>query len=170
MELWLGRWRPMNFRVLFLILIVACAGCLGGAGEEQTPAGRSAISQMELAKGPFPAPADGKLTAEMVEHYIETLQETRAQLVADGNEGLCAPDWKGDAKASKRRARTISTARNRAQMAVGMNNSKWYWTQKAIRQARLYGRTKRGDAATKANFDFLAAHEEALQEAEAGLK
>ena len=160
----------MDFRLLFLVLIVACAGCLGGGeNEEQVPA-RRAINQMEMAKGAFPTPPDGKLTTELIDHYIETLQETRAQLVADGNAALAAPDWQGDAKAKKRRARSISTARNRAQMAVGMTNAQWYWTQKAIRQGRLYGRTKRGDAATKANFDFLAAHEEALQEAEAGLK
>ena len=160
----------MNYRVIFLILLVACAGCLGGGESEEQAHAHSAISQIEMAKGPFPPPPDGKLTNELIDHYIETLEETRAQLVADGNEALVAPDWQGDAKAKKRRARSISTARNRAQMAVGMNNAKWYWTQKAIRQARLYGRTKRGDGATKANFEFLAAHEEALQAAEAGLK
>ena len=157
----------MKHRIFFLLLIVACSGCLGG-GEE---GGNSpAISQVELAKGPFTPPADGKLTAELVDHLLLTYDETRAQLIGDGNGALCSPDWSGDSGAKKRRARTLSTARSRAQMAVGMNNAKWFWLQKALKEARIFGRTGRGGAAAKANHEFLKGYEEELAKAQEGLK
>lgn len=158
------------FVILLSLVILSLNGCLGGGGEENSGESK-AISQIEMAKGKFDPPKDGRLTKEHVEDYLEVLNKTKQRIIDDGNEAHLKPEnYKDDENAAKRRSRIITTARGRVQMELGINNAHWRWIREAMRDARLWKATGRGGKAAKYNHELLKDYKDDIERAQKGLR
>jgi len=66
-------------RNLPTLLVIACLG-LAGCGGDAAPEGPKPLDARAVATMPFEAPADGKLTPELLDRFTSVIQAQREQL------------------------------------------------------------------------------------------
>ena len=123
--------------LLVLIFGLLLMGCGTGPAKfsDDMP---TVITDLERVRGSYSPPADGILTAELVDEFVELRERARVIIIRKGGEKYLNPHYVGNNKRRiNKRKQFLRIGIERAQLEQGMVCEKYKWIDKKIKQALI---------------------------------